>query len=67
MQQVGATLGLSILITVFGSASRSAAASGATGVPLLVDGMTAAFVVAAVLAGLSFLVALTFRRQENLA
>jgi MFS family permease len=67
MQQVGATLGLSILITVFGSASRSAAASGATGVPLLVDGMTAAFVVAAVLAGLSFLVALTFRRQEKLA
>ena len=61
MQQVGSTLGLSILITVFGSVTRDA-----TGSPteVLVDGMTTAFVVASLLAGLSFLVALTFRRQE---
>jgi MFS family permease len=62
MQQVGSTLGLSILITVFGSVTRDA-----TGTPtqVLVDGMTSTFVVASLLAGLSFLVALTFRRQSR--
>jgi EmrB/QacA subfamily drug resistance transporter len=65
MQQVGSTLGLSILITVFGSATRSAAETGASGVGLMVDGMTTTFVVAALFAGLSFLVALSFRRQER--
>ncbi len=62
MQQVGSTLGLSILITVFGSVTRDA-----TGSPpqVLVEGMTTAFVVASLMAGVSFLVALTFRRQET--
>ncbi|WP_439378310.1 MFS transporter [Amycolatopsis lexingtonensis] len=60
MQQVGSTLGLAVLITVFGSVTR---ASGTTGAQLTVDGMTAAFGTAAVFAACSFLVALTFRRQ----
>jgi MFS family permease len=63
MQQVGSTLGLGILITVFGSATRSSAAAGTTGPQLTVDGMTAAFGTAALLAACSVLVALTFRRQ----
>ncbi|HVV09970.1 MFS transporter [Amycolatopsis sp.] len=60
MQQTGATLGLAILVTVFGSASR-----GATGSPheVLVTGMTHAFFAAAIIAGVAFLVALTFRRR----
>ncbi|GHF80922.1 EmrB/QacA subfamily drug resistance transporter [Amycolatopsis bartoniae] len=62
MQQTGATLGLAILVTVFGSATRHA-----TGSPreVLVTGMTHAFVVSAVIAGLTFLVALTFRRPST--
>ncbi|MEV4597342.1 MFS transporter [Amycolatopsis sp. NPDC049253] len=64
MQQVGSTLGLGILVTVFGAATRSAAASGATGTPLLVDGMTAAFLAASGLAALTVGVALTFRRGK---
>jgi EmrB/QacA subfamily drug resistance transporter len=59
MQQVGSTLGLAVLITVFGSVTRS---SGSTGAQLTVDGMTAAFATAAVFAACTVLVALTFRR-----
>jgi EmrB/QacA subfamily drug resistance transporter len=62
MQQVGSTLGLAVLVTVFGSATRSAAAAGTTGPQLVVDGMTAAFATAAVIAAGTVLVALTFRR-----
>ncbi|MTD57506.1 DHA2 family efflux MFS transporter permease subunit [Amycolatopsis sp. RM579] len=59
MQQIGATLGLAILVTVFGTATRHA-----TGSPheVLVSGMTTAFIVSVVIASLAFLVALTFRR-----
>jgi len=59
MQQTGATLGLAILVTVFGSATR-----GATGTPdeIMVSGMTSAFVASAIIAALTFVVALTFRR-----
>ncbi|MGK4595802.1 MFS transporter [Amycolatopsis sp. w19] len=60
LQQVGATLGLAILITVFGAVTRTPAGSPAE---TTVDGMTAAFTVAAVVTALSFLVALTFRRR----
>ncbi|MFF1608380.1 MFS transporter [Amycolatopsis sp. NPDC058278] len=60
MQQVGSTLGLAVLVTVFGSVTRSA---GTTGAQLTVDGMTAAFTTAAVFAACTVLVALTFRRQ----
>ncbi|WP_329049711.1 MFS transporter [Amycolatopsis sp. NBC_01488] len=59
MQQVGSTLGLAVLVTVFGSVTRS---SSATGAALTVDGMTAAFATAAVFAAGTVLVALTFRR-----
>ncbi|TVT56842.1 MFS transporter [Amycolatopsis rhizosphaerae] len=61
MQQTGATLGLAILVTVFGSATRTA-----TGAPhqILVTGMTAAFVASAIIAGITFAVALTFRRAR---
>jgi hypothetical protein len=59
MQQVGSTLGLGVLITVFGSVTRS---SSATGNQLVVDGMTSAFATAAVFAAGTVLVALTFRR-----
>ncbi|RSD08425.1 MFS transporter [Amycolatopsis eburnea] len=59
MQQVGSTLGLAVLITVFGSVTRTTTSTGAQ---LTVDGMTAAFGTAAVFAAGSFLVALTFRR-----
>ncbi|NKQ54856.1 MFS transporter [Amycolatopsis sp. K13G38] len=61
MQQTGATLGLAILVTVFGSATRSA-----TGTPeeIMVSGMTTAFVASAIIATLTFVVALTFRRTR---
>jgi EmrB/QacA subfamily drug resistance transporter len=62
MQNVGATLGLAILTTVFGTYSRHAVASGADASHALVSGMTPAFAVAVAIGTLSFLVALTFRR-----
>lgn len=58
MQQLGATLGLAVLVTVAGSASR-----GHTGTDALVTGMTAAFTASALIALLTFAVALTFRRE----
>jgi EmrB/QacA subfamily drug resistance transporter len=59
MQQIGATLGLAILVTIFGTATRHA-----TGSPheVLVTGMTDAFIASSVIAALTFVVALTFRR-----
>lgn len=62
VQNVGATLGLAILVTVFGSASRHAAATGADARHVLVSGMTPAFTVSVAFAAIAFLVALTFRR-----
>lgn len=61
MQQIGATLGLAILVTVFGTSTRHA-----TGSPheVLVTGMTDAFIASAVIAALTFVVALTFRRTR---
>jgi predicted MFS family arabinose efflux permease len=56
MQQTGATLGLSILVNVFGTAMRSH-----HGPDALVYGMTTAFGVSVVIASFTFLVALTFR------
>ncbi|MFB9236059.1 MFS transporter [Plantactinospora siamensis] len=64
MQQTGATLGLSILVTVFGAAVRGAAGShpGPNGErQALVHAMTSAFSVSVLIAALAFLVALTFR------
>jgi hypothetical protein len=46
-QQVGGALGLAVLVTVFGAASRGAALSGlASGHEVLVHGMASAFAVA---------------------
>ena len=62
MQQTGATLGLAILVTVFGTVTR-----GASGPPVevLVSGMTAAFTASATVAALTAVVALTFRRVRS--
>jgi len=60
MQQLGSTLGLAVLVTVAGSASRGA---GGSAEDVLVAGMGAAFMVAAAVALLTFFVALTFRRR----
>jgi EmrB/QacA subfamily drug resistance transporter len=63
MQQVGASLGLAVLVTVFGSAARHAAADGAgSAAAVQVTGMTTAFVVAAVIAACTLAVAATFTR-----
>jgi EmrB/QacA subfamily drug resistance transporter len=62
MQQVGSTLGLAVLVTVAGSASRATAEVGGSPTDVLVDGMTAAFTMSTVFALLTVMVALTFRR-----
>ena len=66
MQQLGSSLGLAILVTVFGAASRAATGTGkpsaAAAQHALVSGMTTAFAVAAILAAASAVVALTFPR-----
>jgi predicted MFS family arabinose efflux permease len=61
MQQTGGTLGLAILVTVFGSATRNATGSAHQ---ILVTGMTHAFIASAIIAALTFVVALTFRRAR---
>lgn len=58
MQQIGSTLGLALLVTIAGSASR-----GTVGTEAVVTGATAAFTASAGIVLLTFLVALTFRRQ----
>jgi MFS family permease len=64
LQQTGAALGLAILVTVFGTASRNATGSAHD---ILVSGMTAAFTGATGIAVLTFLVALTFPRTRPAA
>jgi EmrB/QacA subfamily drug resistance transporter len=65
MQQTGSSLGLAVLVTVFGTASRHAAKGATPGVAsthhVLVSGMTAAFTAASVFAACTVVVALTFR------
>jgi hypothetical protein len=65
MQQTGSSLGLAVLVTVFGTASRHAAKGATPGVAsthhVLVSGMTAAFAAASVFAACTVVVALTFR------
>jgi MFS family permease len=65
MQQIGSSLGLAVLVTVFGQVSATAIARHESAAQVLVSGMTSAYVVAACAAGLAFLVALTIRREEN--
>lgn len=57
MQQIGSTLGLAILVTVAGSASR-----GTTGTEAVVTSATSAFAASSVIVLLTVVVALTFRR-----
>jgi EmrB/QacA subfamily drug resistance transporter len=64
VQNLGTTVGLAVLVTVFGTASRHAASNGATPRIALVSGMTSAWSVAVVFAVATFLVALTFRRRS---
>jgi EmrB/QacA subfamily drug resistance transporter len=60
MQQTGSSLGLAVLVTVFGTVVRHAA-PGASTHQTLVDGMTAAFTVATGFAAAVAVVALAFR------
>jgi MFS family permease len=65
MQQVGSTLGLAALVTVFGTSVRHATPPGTpTTGHALVAGMTHAFAVSALLTAATVLVALTFRRSQ---
>ena len=65
MQQVGSSLGLAVLVTVFGTAARRASAHTPAGVNAahhaLVSGMTAAFTASAVIAFGTLVIAATFR------
>jgi ABC-type spermidine/putrescine transport system permease subunit II len=63
MQQVGNSLGLAVLVTVFGRVSATAIARHESASQVLVSGMTSAYLVAAGVAVAAFLVALTFRRE----
>ena len=63
MQQVGGSLGLAVLVTVFGRVSATALAHHESAAQVLVSGMTSAYVVAACFAAATFIVALTFRRE----
>lgn len=63
MQQVGGSLGLAVLVTVFGRVSATATAHHESAAQVLVSGMTSAFLVSAGIAVASFIVALTFRRE----
>jgi EmrB/QacA subfamily drug resistance transporter len=58
MQQIGSTLGLSVLVTVYGSMLRSQAGGPAS----TVHAMTTAFIVAAGIAAVTIPVGLTFRK-----
>jgi EmrB/QacA subfamily drug resistance transporter len=62
MQQVGSTLGLAVLVTVFGTAARNSAADGATAHHILVTGMTTAFVASTIIALCTLAVATTFKK-----
>lgn len=62
LQQTGASLGLAILVTIFGTASRAA---GGSAQHALVSGITAAFAGAVVVAALTVVVALTFRSTRT--
>ncbi|WP_433758432.1 MFS transporter [Nocardia sp. CA-135398] len=64
LQQTGASLGLAILVTIFGTAARDA---GGSAHHALVSGITTAFAGAVVIAALTFVVALTFRSTRPAA
>jgi MFS family permease len=59
MQQLGGTLGLAVLVTVFGAVVRTGTPGGT------VHAMAVAFTVGAGIAGVAALVALTFRGRDR--
>ena len=69
MQQVGSSLGLAVLVTVFGTAARRAATNTPAGVNAahhaLVSGMTAAFTASALIALGTLAIASTFRSTRT--
>jgi len=69
MQQVGSSLGLAVLVTVFGTVARHAATNTPTGVNaahhVLVSGMTAAFTASAIVAAGTLVIASTFRSTRS--
>ena len=69
MQQVGSSLGLAVLVTVFGTAARHAYTNAPAGVNVaqhaLVSGMTAAFTASAVIALGTLVIASTFRSTRT--
>jgi EmrB/QacA subfamily drug resistance transporter len=56
-QQIGGAIGLAVLVTVFGTVSRNAAANGSDPIQALVAGVQRGFLTAAAIAVLVFLVA----------
>ena len=62
LQQIGGTLGLAVLVTVFGTATRHAAGSPAQ---VLVTGMSTAFVASVALAACTLAGAATFRGKRG--
>jgi hypothetical protein len=62
MQQTGASLGIALLVTVFGNVTRSASGSTAD---ILVSGMTHAFAFSAAIAVCTVVIATTFRRTQQ--
>jgi EmrB/QacA subfamily drug resistance transporter len=68
MQQTGSSLGLAVLVTIFGTAASHASHSGtASAHQVLVSGMTAAFTASTIVAAFTVLVALTFRSTRTRA
>ena len=66
MQQVGGSLGLAVLVTVFGTSSRSAAAHpGTTAAHAFVHGADQAFLVAAVMLAIAVMLVASMRRRES--
>jgi hypothetical protein len=66
MQQVGGSLGLAVLVTVFGTSSRSATAHpGTTAAQAFVHGADQAFLVAAVMLAIAVALVSSMRRRES--
>jgi EmrB/QacA subfamily drug resistance transporter len=64
MQQTGVSLGIAVLVTVFGTAARNAMETGSSAVGATLSGMTTAFAVATGFAAAALLVATTFRKTR---
>jgi EmrB/QacA subfamily drug resistance transporter len=65
MQQVGGSLGLAVLVTIFGTAARSAAPAANAATHTFVYGADRAFLAAAALLALSVALVATMRQQQR--